>query len=270
MEDTIEDLNTCLERLLFVWVNKLSIKFDLIPGLWERRTLTNHSCQLKQVFQRPTSTKVRSTLNSSMAAYLERRTASKCQVRWELNITPVGRHPNVRLGFLSKFCRRLLHSSFIRHRTHLKPKHIHSLFNDPLILRKNLQHSWQYFQNNMLPLFSVSPSFCKVKSIIWYPASIWLPIRVSDQKSILMQYSSCEFQALEAASFYETSWKLKSIYPWFMHRLTINNVSSDLTYALTMDSPLFHAYPTSLHSGRITWLHGRDAPDVFIWRWNGH
>ena len=34
-------------------------------------------------------------------------------------------------------------------------------------------------------------------------------------------------------------------------------------------TPLFHAYPTSLHSGRITWLHGRDAPDVFIWRRNG-
>ena len=32
------------------------------------------------------------------------------------------------------------------------------------------------------------------------------------------------------------------------------------TYALTMDSPLFYAYSTSLHFCRITWLHGRDAP----------
>ena len=31
------------------------------------------------------------------------------------------------------------------------------------------------------------------------------------------------------------------------------------TYALTMDTPLFHANPTSLRFCRITWLHGRDG-----------
>ena len=30
------------------------------------------------------------------------------------------------------------------------------------------------------------------------------------------------------------------------------------------DSPLFHAYPISLYFRRISGLHGRDAPDVFI------
>ena len=41
----------------------------------------------------------------------------------------------------------------------------------------------------------------------------------------------------------------------------LHNVYSDFDLRTHSVNPLFHAYPTSLHSGRMTWLHGRDAPD---------
>ena len=39
---------------------------------------------------------------------------------------------------------------------------------------------------------------------------------------------------------------------------------STYRYTLTMDTPLFHVYPISLHFCRITWLHERDARCLFL------